>query len=61
MPHQHRYRPRWVLLCSPAWLNGFHQVICHAVCLVCGEETYVSAWQSPRHLNSRVVVEEGEA
>ena len=58
--HVHRYRPLWVLLTSPAWLNGFHKVITHPRCLVCGDETYLAAWQSPRHLNGRVV-EEGEA
>ena len=60
MPHIHRLKPTWVLLTSPAWNDGFHKVICHAICLDCGHTTYISAWQSPRHLNARVV-EEGEA
>ena len=52
--HVHRYKPTWVLLCSPAWLDGYHKIVAHAVCLVCGEETYVSAWQSPKDVQGRL-------
>lgn len=58
MAHTHRYKPLWVLLTSPAWCDGFHRVICHARCLGCGQETYVSAWQSPRHVNGRLLEDE---
>lgn len=50
MAHTHRLRPTWVLLTSPAWLDGYHRVVAHAVCLECGYTTYVSAWQHPRAL-----------
>lgn len=50
MPHIHRLKPTWVLLTSPAWLDGYHRLVAHAVCLDCGYATYVVAWQSPRHL-----------
>ena len=58
MPHTHKFRPVWLLLCSPAWASGFHRIITHARCLVCGEETYLSAWQSPRHRARPVVGED---
>lgn len=58
--HTHRYKPTWVLLTSPAWLDGYHRIVAHAICLVCREETYLSAWQSPAHLAGRRA-EEGEA
>lgn len=55
--HSHRFKPTWVLLTSPAWHDGFHRIVCHAVCLVCGAETYLQAWQSPRHLQGRLAEE----
>lgn len=58
MTHVHRFRPLWVLLCSPAWADGFHRIVTHARCLVCGQEAFLAAWQSPRHLAGRVVEED---
>lgn len=57
MPHTHRYRPLWLLLCSPAWNDGYHRVVTHARCVVCGETSFLAAWQSPRHLNARLLEE----
>ena len=51
--HTHRYKPLWVLITSPAWADHYHRVVTHAKCVVCGEEAYLSAWQSPTHLNGR--------
>ena len=51
MKHTHKYRPKWVLLTSPAWEDHYHRIIAHVRCILCGQETYVSAWQSPGHLN----------
>ena len=48
MNHVHRLTPTWVLLTAPAWADGYHRIVAHAVCLVCGEDTYVSAWQIPQ-------------
>lgn len=59
MTHVHRFKPLWLLLCSPAWCDGFHRVITYAECLVCHQRATLAAWQSPRHLNGRVVEDEG--
>lgn len=56
MPHHtHRLKPTWVLLTSPAWADGYHKIVAHAVCLDCGYETYVAAWQSPKDVQRRVL------
>lgn len=53
MPHIHRMRPVWVLITSPAWNDHYHRIVTHARCLDCGHEAVLSAWQSPRHLQTR--------
>lgn len=57
--HVHRMRPVWLLVMSPAWADGYHKVLTHARCLVCGHEAILAAWQSPRHLQGRLL-DEGE-
>ena len=54
MPHTHRFRPLWLLLCSPAWASGYHRILTYAECLVCHERATLAAWQSPRHLGRAV-------
>lgn len=54
MPHTHRFRPVWLLLTSPAWLDTYHRVVTHARCIDCGAEAVLAAWQSPRHRAGRV-------
>ena len=60
MPHVHRFRPLWLLVVGIADYEGYHPIITHAQCITCGTTTCLKAWQSPRHLNGRVV-EEDEA
>jgi hypothetical protein len=57
MTHVHRFRPLWLLPMSPAWLDGYHRILLHARCIICGEEAYLAAWQSPTHLAGRVMEE----
>lgn len=53
MTHTHRFRPLWLLLCSPAWADGYHRIVTHAQCIVCHETIYLAAWQSPRHVQGK--------
>jgi hypothetical protein len=59
MTHQHRFRPIWLLLVSPAWHDGWHRIITRARCLVCGAEATLAGWQSPRAAQARLA-QEGE-
>lgn len=58
-PHAHRYRPRWLLLTSPADVEGWHRIVTHARCIICGEEAYLAGLQSPRAVQTRLL-HEGE-
>ena len=57
MTHTHRMRPVWLLVMSPAWSDGYHKIVTHARCTICGHEAILSAWQSPRAVQGRL---EGE-
>ena len=58
MTHTHRFRPLWLLVTSPADLQGWHRVITYAECLVCHERATLAAWQSPRHRAGRLARED---
>jgi hypothetical protein len=59
MKHVHRMRPLWLLPTSPAWNDGWYQVVTHARCSVCGAEAVLAGWQH-RDKERVVVTQEGE-
>ena len=57
--HVHRMRPIWLLLMSPADLQGWQRICTYAECTVCHVRATLVGEQHPQRLNSRVL-EEGQ-
>jgi hypothetical protein len=54
--HTHLYRPHgWLLLTSPADLDGWQRVVFQGKCLVCGDVALFAAEQNTRTMQSRML------
>ena len=57
--HTHRFRPLWLLLCSPADYQGWQRIVAYTECLVCKQRAWICGEQNPQALQSRML-EAGE-
>lgn len=57
--HRHRFRPMWLLLTSPADLEGWQRIITYAECTICHQRAWLSGEQHPQAVQSRML-EAGE-
>ena len=57
MPHHtHLYRPYgWILLTSPADLEGWCRVVLQGKCTVCGDVAILGGEQNTRSMQSRML------
>ncbi len=56
MNHTHQFRPYgWLLLTSPADLEGWQRVVLQGKCTVCGEVAILAGEQHPGQMQSRLL------
>jgi hypothetical protein len=56
LKHVHLYRPcGWLLLCSPADLQGWQRVVLEGKCLVCGDIAILGGEQNTQTMQSRML------
>jgi hypothetical protein len=54
MTHTHQFRPLWLLLTSPADLEGWQTVVFEGRCQVCGLVATLAGEQHPGRAQSRL-------
>ena len=55
MKHVHQFRPLWLLLTSPADLQGWARIVAYAECLICHERAHIGGEQNTRSMQSRML------